>query len=156
VFHHLFHLLAQATPSTPVPTFPTPVPVQQTGPMPGPVTTTPASPIGVYLSFASTVLTAILTFIVAVIGLKQGKSNVAQAASNYRLESDVIEIRTFTNSALGAALKVAAVAYRRVYSLTNEPGDLEVALRAEAAADAHVAAQKVVDAQKATMPNPIR
>ena len=117
-----------------------------------PVTTTPSSNVQLYLQFASTSLTAILAFLLTLFGLRQAAANKKQNVSNERQEKNIVEIRTFTNSALGASLKVAAAALRRVADNTKLPEDIALAHSAELAAAAHEAAQKVVDAAQAALP----
>lgn len=107
------------------------------------------TPLQTWLAFlspiASTVTTGFLAYLVA-------RSHTSQVASNTRQEANLIEIRTFTNSALGASLKIAAVAMRRLANITNLPEDRLVADKAEASAAAHEAAQVVVDRQNAAKP----
>jgi hypothetical protein len=88
------------------------------------------------------IVTGVLTYMVSRMGARQ-------EASNTRQEKHLVEIQTFTNSALGMAMKVGAAALRRVADLTQSPADKTIAETAEAQAVAHEAAQKVVDIQNA-------
>jgi hypothetical protein len=104
----------------------------------------PQTKLQIWLTFlspiTSTMVTAVLAFIVSRMGAAQKESNVRQ-------EKHLVEIQTFTNSALGMSLKVAATALRRVSDITRDPKDATVAAQAEAQSASHEAAQKVVDAQ---------
>jgi hypothetical protein len=100
----------------------------------------------VWLGFISPILSIIVTGVLSILVAKFGK---ASQESSIRQESNLIEIRTFTNSALGISLKVGAAALRRVADITKLTDDIKVAELAEAQSGAHEAAQQVVNAQQA-------
>jgi hypothetical protein len=107
------------------------------------------TPLQMWLNFlaplCSTLVTGFLAYMVSRMGARQDASNVRQ-------EGNLAEIKTFTNSALGAALRAAAGALRNLATASGKPSDLKAAEIAEAQAAAHEAAQKVVNAQHEAMP----
>jgi hypothetical protein len=129
----------------------TPVPVMQAGP----VTVVPQSNLQVYLSFATTTITAIIGFLVWYIGAKQTAANKLQAVSNQvnadtntRVEKKVDEVHTFTDGALGASKRSLAVALRVIADHFQTPGAIKAAESAELDANSHDDSKRIVDAQK--------
>jgi len=72
------------------------------------------------------------------------------AATTDKLQTLTVQgdaIHTLVNSNMGAQLKVAAVALRRIATMTKDPGDVGIALEAERLFADHVAKQAVVDSK---------
>ena len=115
-----------------------------------------STPTQVWLTFIATIsttmITAILTVVVAWMGMRQKQSNLRQERSYKRQEQNIVEVRTFTNSAMGMALKMVAASDRRVADITGLPADAKIAEMSAAVSAQHEAAQKVVDAQVAARP----
>jgi hypothetical protein len=101
-------------------------------PVPVPVT---QDALAIWLAFATPVTVAILGCVQIYIATKQTRK--------------INEIHSFTNSALGAALKAKAAALRMVAVYSKDPLDEKAANIAEAEFNAHDAIQKAMDAKKA-------
>lgn len=95
-----------------------------------------------WLAFLTPIVTPIITTVLTVVMMY---ATFIQTRSNRKID----EIHTFTNSALGAALRAEAISARTLASYTKLPKDIETAEKAEIAAAAHDASQKAVDTKEA-------